>query len=120
MARKNVAKVLDLFLGALRGKGDSKGTIHTDGDTVYSYNMPIAARTQQGCGTWRFFVVKRSESPSRTTSQHISQVGYMMQASTIPGFATITEVSLADLRLAMQGGNTLEEVIIRNIDQAQA
>jgi hypothetical protein len=120
MARKNVSKVVDKFLGAQHGNGDSKRTIWTDGNTVYSYAMPIAHRANTLQGQWRFFVVKRSESPSRTTSMHISQVGTMMAASTIPMFSDITEVSLADLRLAMRGSEALEDVIIRNVDAKAA
>ena len=40
--RKNMHKVIDAFMVRKAIKGDSKMTIWTDGDTIYSYSVPIA------------------------------------------------------------------------------
>jgi hypothetical protein len=118
MARKNVTKAVELFLSGQCGKGSSTGTIRSAGDVLYSYNLPIAARMQQACGTWRFFVLDSDWSPSKTTTTHLNQVRTEMKLSTIETFSTITEVSLDDLKHAIKGGECLEEVIIRNEDVA--
>lgn len=104
---KNVTKAVELFFSGLSGKGSSNGSIRSAGDVLYSYTTPIAARTQQACGTWRFFILDIDWSPSKTTSRHLNQVRTAMKLSTIESFSTIAEVSLDDMQHAMRGGECL-------------
>ena len=62
--RKNISRVLEAFK---LGKPKSEPHLMTDGRTVFSYEMPIAARLPDG----RIAVVDRGFSPSATTSAHI-------------------------------------------------
>jgi hypothetical protein len=65
--RCNAKKVCDKFAAGKAGAGDSKRTISTDGQKVYSYRMPIAARTLSG----GVAIVAYDDGPSRTTRSHI-------------------------------------------------
>ena len=64
--RKNISKVIEAFIIEASAKGDSAGTCSTDGQIVYSYNMPIARRT-----VGFIEVVHYVEGPSRTTKSQI-------------------------------------------------
>jgi hypothetical protein len=68
MSRKNVAKVVSKFVAAQAGKGDTHGAIWTDGDTIYSYAMPIATRIGQ------MAVYVSEDSPTVTTTIHRNNV----------------------------------------------
>lgn len=48
MARKNVEKVIAAFQRGEAVKGDAKGTISTDGTTIFSYALPIFRRNEDG------------------------------------------------------------------------
>lgn len=65
--RQNISKVLTAFQAGQPATGDSKGTCSTDGQTVWSYRMPIAWREPDGSIT----IVAREKGPSRTTKSQI-------------------------------------------------
>lgn len=65
--RKNIERVIVAFLQGNARNGDSKHTCWTDGDTVYSYAMPIAWREPDGS----VVVVPYDAGPSRTTRSQI-------------------------------------------------
>ena len=65
--RQNAKKVCTKFEAGKSGSGDSKRTIWTDGQRIYSYAMPIAARTFMG----GVAIINYSDGPSRTTRSHI-------------------------------------------------
>lgn len=62
--RKNVARIMDAFLV---GRAASDRAIHTDGHTVWSYDMPIAQRTDAGIEC-----VGLRQAPTMTTKMHVS------------------------------------------------
>ena len=68
--RCNAKKVCDKFAAGKAGTGDSKRTIWTDGEKIYSYAMPIACRIYTG----GVAIVAYSDGPSRTTRSHIRAV----------------------------------------------
>lgn len=65
--RKNAAKVIKAFLSGNAAIGDNKETISTDGHVLWSYKMPIAARTVSG----KYLLVEYDEAPSATTRSHV-------------------------------------------------
>ncbi len=65
--RKNVKKVIEAFLLHKSAVGDSKKTISTDGNVIYSYAMQIAWRVN---GT-TVNLVPYEKGPSRTTRSQI-------------------------------------------------
>ena len=71
--RKNVSKVVEAFKVGKAIKGDSKGTIHTDGHNIYSYNMLIAKHFDNG-GKPMYVIISDEYSPSVTTTKHIRQI----------------------------------------------
>lgn len=64
--RKNVTAVIDAFRD---GRAKREATCHTDGDVVWSYGLPIAARIHG-----EVVVLDPTESPSRTTTSQIRAV----------------------------------------------
>lgn len=64
--RKNIATVIAAFREGRGAVGDSKRTCWTDGTTIFSYAMPIAARYAGDV-----FVVPYDDGPSRTTKSQI-------------------------------------------------
>jgi len=72
--RKNVKAVC---IAATNGKArNERGTISTDGTTIFSYRMPIATRI---ANTW--YVVRTEMSPTVTTSSHINSTAYFFETS---------------------------------------
>ena len=67
--RANVKKVINAFQQGKAAIGDSKRTIWTDGQTVYSYALPIAWRRPARSG-YRVVEVRES-GPSNTTRSQI-------------------------------------------------
>ena len=65
--RKNAIHVLDSFAGRRSANGDSKRTIHTDGETVYSYAMAIMRRRFDGS----IVLVAYADAPTATTRAHV-------------------------------------------------
>ena len=65
--RKNISKVIEAFKLRKPAKGDSKGTCSTDGNTIYSYAMPIARRDSDGS----INVIARGTAPSVTTRSQV-------------------------------------------------
>jgi len=65
--RKNIAKVIAAFERGVSCIGDSKRTCWTDGDTIYSYRMPIAQRMKTGA----IHVVTYDAAPTRTTKSQV-------------------------------------------------
>ncbi len=61
--RKNIEKVIAAFRRGESAIGDSKRTCHTDGRTVYSYDMPIAERRDNNV-VW---VITLYSAPTATT-----------------------------------------------------
>lgn len=58
MPRKNITTIIEAFARGYKPSGrsdriygDSRQTCSTDGETIYSYNEPIAVRVHDGCGT---------------------------------------------------------------------
>jgi hypothetical protein len=75
MARKNVTKVFKAWIAgqAANGpKGRNGISVWTDGQTLYSYKMPIAVKMAPRSA----FVSK--DSPSVTTSIHRNNVLYLL------------------------------------------
>lgn len=68
--RKNCIKVIEAFKLGKAAQGDSKRTIWTDGEAVYSYNMKIAKRVRN-CTDDRILIVARDCGPSKTTRSQI-------------------------------------------------
>ncbi len=62
--RKNIEKVLAAFVAGRAATGKS---CHTDGTTVWSYNMPIAGRDDEGY----IWVIPYNEAPSATTRSQV-------------------------------------------------
>lgn len=62
--RKNATAVINAFK---TNSACDEGTIRTDGTTVWSYQMVIAKRRQDGSVE----IIDVAKSPSRTTSSHI-------------------------------------------------
>lgn len=62
--RKNVQKVMEAFDV---GRASGGTTVYTDGNTVFSYDMPIAQRIDG-----RIEVI--TDGPTMTTKQHIGAV----------------------------------------------
>jgi len=65
-ARQNITKVISAFRS---GRPHREDTCHTDGQTVWSYGLPIASRIGG-----QVVVLDKIESPSRTTSGQIRAV----------------------------------------------
>lgn len=61
--RKNIRLVIDAWKAGNYANGD---TCHTDGKTVWSYNLPIAHRNDQG----QVFIIPRKST--RTTNMQIT------------------------------------------------
>lgn len=87
-ARKNVSAVINAFEA---GRSHSEATCSTDGDFIYSYALPIAARIS---GEIR--VLDPKESPSATTSGQIRAVMAAFPAArptfsitALPGYAAL-------------------------------
>ena len=79
-ARKNVSAVIDAFLA---GRRHSEKTCSTDGERIYSYSLPIAARLENG----HVVVLDKARSPSSTTSSQINAV-----LSAIPSAETVDAI----------------------------
>lgn len=69
--RKNVRKVLEAFLKGKKLVGDHKHTISTDGNTIYSYDMPIARRYYDGSTIGYAQIINVEQGPTRTTRSQI-------------------------------------------------
>jgi len=73
--RANVKKTIQAFCRSERYIGgtnkDGRPTVWTDGDTIFSYAMPIAT-TIRGCGA--VLLVNWDDAPTQTTKQHLSGV----------------------------------------------
>ena len=65
--RLNVAKVLEAFTLKKPARGDSNGTVSTDGTTFYSYSTPLAHWNEDGTITMTLEGVRMSA----TTKSHI-------------------------------------------------
>lgn len=65
--RKNVEKVIRAFEYGTSAVGDSKKTVWTDGQKVYSYRMLIAYRNDVGT----IYVCSYSSAPSNTTRSQV-------------------------------------------------
>lgn len=89
MARKNVTKVFKSWVGMQSAKGP-KGSVSTDGTTIFSYRMPLAVRT--GPKT----AIVSNSSPSVTTSCHLGGVRYLLA---MEGY-TVTQVSREEVEAA--------------------
>lgn len=72
-ARQNITAVIDAFRA---GRAKREATCSTDGDTLYSYGLPIASRRGG-----EVEVLDISESPSRTTSSQIRAVAAAFPAA---------------------------------------
>jgi hypothetical protein len=68
MARKNMQRVLEAWEQGRGAVGDSKRTCWTDGETVWSYDMPIMQRLGDG----RVEVIARKQGPTNTTRSQIA------------------------------------------------
>jgi hypothetical protein len=66
--RVNAKKAIEAFTAGRAACGDSKRTIWTDGQRLFSYNMTIALRTATGRTV---AIVAYEDGPSRTTKSHI-------------------------------------------------
>lgn len=73
--RKNVVKVVEAFLVGKRAKGDSKGTVWTDGQTIFSYDMPIAQRRNNRS----LEVISSEAGPTATTRSQIRAVLFCLE-----------------------------------------
>jgi len=71
--RKNIQKVIQAFKDGKAIQGDSKRTCWTDGRNLYSYNMLLAKRFDNG-GTDMIVVIDESYAPSRTTKAQIRAI----------------------------------------------
>jgi hypothetical protein len=71
--RQNIRKVLDAFAASKPAKGDSKATCWTDGDTIYSYALPIARRVPGRSGA-RERIEILAEYSTMTTNSQISAI----------------------------------------------
>lgn len=87
--RKNVIKVLEAFKLGKKAQGDSKRTIWTDGQAIYSYRMLIAKRFSDGNGGERIVIIDRKYAPSATTRNKIDGVRHYY-----PNAGTVTENSI--------------------------
>lgn len=65
--RKNAEKVIAAFNDGKPAKGDSKATIRTDGDTVWSYAMPIAGFMPDGT----LWILSYDKAPTATTRSQV-------------------------------------------------
>jgi len=65
--RKNMAKVIEAFKSGRAAIGDTKRTCSTDGNTIWSYAMPIAWRNPDGT----IGVVAYEKAPSQTTRTQV-------------------------------------------------
>lgn len=70
--RRNVENIVKAFISGRRG---GNVTLSTDGDTVFSYDMPIAQRLRNGS----LEVITRDQGPSATTRTHIAGVGFALE-----------------------------------------
>lgn len=75
--RKNISKVMEAFAAGKHIDGDSKRTISTDGNTVFSYDMPIAQRCRNGS----LEIIARSAGPTNTTRSHIAGASYWLESN---------------------------------------
>lgn len=87
--RKNVNKVVEAFKLGKAAKGDSKGTIRTDGRNIYSYDMLVAKRFSDNYGKEMYVVISDEYSPSITTTKHIRQI-----QSSLPSYQNVREGSI--------------------------
>jgi len=69
--RKNIEKVIQLFVRGESGKGDSKGTCWTDGKAIYSYNMLIAKKALGFTSHYSVLVIRPECAPSKTTRSQV-------------------------------------------------
>ena len=76
--RKNVIKVVEAFKLGKKAQGDSKRTIWTDGFNVYSYNMLIAKKFNDG-GKPMYVVIDREYGPSNTTRSKIDGLQFLLR-----------------------------------------
>lgn len=65
--RRNISKVIEAFKAGKAATGDSKRTCWTDGETVYSYAMPIAKRSANGS----IAIINYSDAPTATTRSQV-------------------------------------------------
>ncbi len=97
--RKNILRVLRAFEQGQAAIGDSKRTCWTDGETVYSYDMPIMQRLPNGA----IEIVSYDTGPTRTTKAQIracqvnftvyNSIGYhalFVEVDTLTGYAPHT------------------------------
>jgi len=71
--RKNIQKVIQAFKDGKAIQGDSKRTCWTDGRNLYSYNMLLAKRFDNGSKDM-IVVISEEYSPSRTTTAQIRAI----------------------------------------------
>ncbi len=87
--RKNIEKVIAAFIA---GNAANEKTCMTDGTVLYSYAMPIAAKTGDG-----IFVVKDSAAPSATTRAQVRAV-----ACAVPGAHRVEAIRVSGLDISVE------------------
>ena len=85
--RKNIASVIDAF-HAYDGYRDK--TCSTNGQTIFSYNMPIAERFRATVG-----ILKPEQAPTATTRAQVRAVFAALAGN--PGVTLMTREELAEL-----------------------
>lgn len=120
MARHNVTKVFDAWLDrkACSGGTNSSGnrTIWTDGQVIYSYNMPVVVRT-----FGRIWVAKADPGAyTKTTAQHRNGLAWLVKEHHLEMMNIIHEVAAEHVKQAAEGGDALEEVIALVVDKVEA
>lgn len=102
MGRKNVLEVFRCFA---IGKSKRGNTVSTDGETLYSYALPLASRVFGSL----IAVVPWSAAPSMTTKQHLSS---LRAAIRINGMTSV-EIPETDVEILSRGDAYSRRSIVR-------
>lgn len=118
-ARKNITSVIKAFREKRSKRED---TCHTDGDTIWSYGLPIASRIRG-----EVFVLDPKESPSRTTTGQIravlaefpdsNQVPYLRA---VPGYGEIDAHRANARQVGVRAGHPHESHVLGETESGKS